>query len=76
MHFCMLFKDVITKKTTTIKTYSGEQGRVLLTVRWLKRDVSIPAQSNNFKIILRGKTGSGYKSDAAIDNIRVTNGLC
>ncbi|XP_052272348.1 MAM and LDL-receptor class A domain-containing protein 1-like isoform X2 [Dreissena polymorpha] len=43
---------------------------------WTEKDVQIPAQGANFHVVIRGVIGSGFASDAAIDDISMHSGKC
>ncbi|KAL4238936.1 hypothetical protein ACF0H5_003640 [Mactra antiquata] len=43
---------------------------------WTKQQVDIPAQTNDFNIVIRGTIGSGYSSDEAVDDLHLKPGHC
>ena len=43
---------------------------------WYIRNVTIPSQTENFRVVLRGIKGSGVEGDAAIDDILLMPGAC
>lgn len=43
---------------------------------WIKRNISIPAQNEDFHILIRGEVGYSFSGDAAIDDISIRQGIC
>ena len=43
---------------------------------WYIRNVTIPSQTDNFRVVIGGVIGSGNQGDAAIDDIHVYPGTC
>ena len=43
---------------------------------WHVRNLTLPTQSRNFSIVVEGVRGTGYESDASIDDLTVSLGPC
>ncbi|XP_045171625.2 MAM and LDL-receptor class A domain-containing protein 1-like [Mercenaria mercenaria] len=43
---------------------------------WKEHSIYIPAQSKSFRILIKGIIGSGFASDAAIDDLSIHSGKC
>lgn len=48
---------------------SGDQGQ-----RWRQGYIHIPNVTENFQVVIEGVRGSGYVSDTAIDDVKLTSG--
>ncbi|XP_052766854.1 MAM and LDL-receptor class A domain-containing protein 1-like [Mya arenaria] len=46
------------------------------TPAWEEHNINIPAQPSNFNVVVRGIIGSGFASDAAIDDLSIHSGPC
>lgn len=67
--------DVIVQPTTgngtTILHESGNKG-----TRWFEAKMTIPSQTQPYKIDFQVTRGSGFKGDAALDDISIKDGPC
>ncbi|KAK3609972.1 hypothetical protein CHS0354_011808 [Potamilus streckersoni] len=64
-------EDTCTKLTTRVHSIHGNQGQA-----WHKLFLTIPAQTNDYHILIEGTTGTSYHGDIAIDDVTIANGKC
>ncbi|XP_060597143.1 MAM and LDL-receptor class A domain-containing protein 1-like [Ruditapes philippinarum] len=65
-------EDATTSRANTLAHYAT--GDTI--EQWRERSIYIPAQTNSFRILIKGMVGAGFASDAAIDDLRIHNGKC
>lgn len=59
------------ESTTRRLSVSGDQGNV-----WHQAQVSLPASSNPYKLVIKSTHGSGGLGDTAIDDLKLESGNC